>query len=289
MSRPADRRLHPLLVAIGCLGLTGLFVLVLLGSALAGYGVARWARRPDLPTATATPEIAERATAPVPTPAPTPARPLPVPTPSLSPTARPSPTPRPTATPTPVPPTPTPTPVPPPTATPTPTPPVGPRTIEGWQEYRDPGYLRVQYPPDWILVTTPDAPQSGWRTCHCYWMLMSEQMVQNFPGAEDVDSWFDRLGPDDLAPGGALVEILRVDSKYAPVPDLGSPVTQLTIRPGIVADYYVLSADGRKVGYRYHDEQGRPWVILVKTNDVLTAHSPLLIDIAAILESIDNR
>ncbi|MCX2727764.1 hypothetical protein OO015_09725 [Thermomicrobium sp. 4228-Ro] len=162
--------------------------------------------------------------------------------------------------------------------------------VEGWQEYRDPGYLRIQLPPGWVLVTTPDYPEYNLRSCHCYWMLMSELMVQNSPSAEDVAAWFDSMGPDDLAPGGALIEILRADSEYAPPVDWGQPFASVPLRQDLVVDYYQLSDDLRVVGYRYRDAQGRPWFILVKTNDVLMSRTnPLRITIGTVLETIDNR
>ncbi|MDW8006197.1 MAG: hypothetical protein RMJ05_05715 [Thermomicrobium sp.] len=141
-----------------------------------------------------------------------------------------------------------------------------------------------------MLVTTPEYPEYNLHSCHCYWMLMSEQMVQNSPSAEDVAAWFDSMGPDDLAPGSALIEILRGDSEYAPPVDWGQPFAPITIRQDLVVDYYQLSDDLRVVGYHYRDAQGRPWFILVKTNDVLMSRTnPLLLTIATILETIDNR
>ncbi len=118
---------------------------------------------------------------------------------------------------------------------------------------------------------------------------MSQPMVQNSPSAEDVANWFDSLDPDDLAPGGVLIEVLRTDSQYAPPVDWGQPFGPIEIRPGFAAEYYQLDTAGRKWGYRYRDAQGRSWVIVVKTNDVLAGRSPVLMAIAAILETIDHR
>jgi len=120
-------------------------------------------------------------------------------------------------------------------------------------------------------------------------MLMSQQMVQNSPSAEDVAAWFDSMGPDDLAPGGVLIEILRADSEYASPVDWGQPFGPIELRSGFAAEYYQLDPAGRKWGFRYRDARGRSWAIIVKTNDVLTGKSPTLIDISAILETIDHR
>jgi hypothetical protein len=249
---------RPILAALGCLGAGLLLVFGLTIGASIGYLVYR----------TRTQGSASR---PTPLPAPSPTLP-PLPTPTTAP-----------------PPTPSPTPAPAPAPTDLPSVAATPRTIEGWQEYRDPGYLRVQIPPGWLIVTTPEAPEYNLHSCHCYWMLMSQQMVQNSPSAEDVAAWFDSMGPDDLAPGSVLIEILRADSEYAPPVDWGTPFSRVEIRPGFPAEYYVLDPAGRKWGFRYRDARGRSWAIIVKTNDVLTGKSPTLIDIAAILETIDHR
>lgn len=284
-----------ILIAVGCFAVSVLLVFGLAAGAGIGYLVYRTRDQANAPTATPAPLA--RVTAPaeptarpaVPTstasPRPTPTRvhrPTPSPLPSPTPPPRPTPTPEP-------PPTPSPTPAPAPAPTNPPSPAGTPRIIEGWTEYRDPGYLRVQIPPSWLFVTTPEAPEYNLRSCHCYWMLMSQPMVQNSPSAEDVANWFDRLDPDDLAPGGVLIEILRADSEYAPPVEWGAPFGPVEFRPGFPADYYDLDPAGRKWGYRYRDAQGRSWVIVVKTNDVLAGRSPVLMDIAAILETIDHR
>ena len=85
---------------------------------------------------------------------------------------------------------------------------------------------------------------------------MSQPMVQNSPSAEDVANWFDRLDPDDLAPGGVLIDVLRTDSQYAPPVDWGQPFGPIEIRPGFAAEYYQLDSAGRKWGYRYRDVHG---------------------------------
>jgi hypothetical protein len=287
---------RPILAALGCLGAGLLLVFGLTIGASIGYLVYRTRTEGSAPTATPAPLARVTATAeptvrPATPTATAPQRPTPTrvsrPTPSPAPSPTLPPLPTPTTAP---PPTPSPTPAPAPAPTDLPSVAATPRTIEGWQEYRDPGYLRVQIPPGWLVVTTPEAPEYNLHSCHCYWMLMSQQMVQNSPSAEDVAAWFDSMGPDDLAPGGVLIEILRADSEYAPPVDWGTPFARVEIRPGFPAEYYVLDPPAvRKWGFRYRDARGRSWAIIVKTNDVLTAKSPTLIDISAIVETIDHR
>jgi hypothetical protein len=286
---------RPILAALGCLGAGLLLVFGLTIGASIGYLVYRTRTQGSAPTATPAPLARVTATAeptvrPATPTATAPQRPTPTRVSRPTPSPAPSPTlpslPTPTTAP---PPTPSPTPAPAPAPTNPPSVAATPRTIEGWQEYRDPGYLRVQIPPGWLVVTTPEAPEYNLHSCHCYWMLMSQQMVQNSPSAEDVAAWFDSMGPDDLAPGGVLIEILRADSEYAPPVDWGTPFSRVEIRPGFPAEYYDLDPAGRKWGFRYRDARGRSWAIIVKTNDVLTGKSPTLIDISAILETIDHR
>ncbi|MDW8060838.1 MAG: hypothetical protein RMK01_12265 [Thermomicrobium sp.] len=194
------------------------------------------------------------------------------PRPQPSPTRQPSPTPRPV-----------------PTASPMPTATLGPVIIKDWPFYEDPGYIRFQHPPNWLVLTTPEAPEYNRRTCHCYWIVMSEQMVQNGPDAETVKDWFNSRSLDDLLPGSVYMEILRLDSEYAPQVSFGTPEDQITIGGQYQADVYSLDAQYRIVAFRYTDGKGHPWVIVVRLPSGLDENNPQVQRMIGILTTIDHR
>ncbi len=165
----------------------------------------------------------------------------------------------------------------------------GPAVLPGWQTYEDPGYLRLQYPPNWLLVTTWDDPQAGITSCHCYWLLMSEQMVQNSPIPDVVRDWFNTRPLEDLAPGSVYMEILRADSEYAPAVELPEPVDTVTIGGQYEAELFVLDEQERIIAFRYADQQGRPWVIVVRLPSGIDENNPQVQRMIGILWTIDHR
>ena len=177
------------------------------------------------------------------------------------------------------------------TPTPQPEPTPGPAVIPDWPTYEDPGYIRFQHPPHWLVITTPEAPASNLRSCHCYWILMSELMVQNGPSPEAVADWFNTKSLDGIPPGGIWMEILRLDSEYAPHPDFldGTPQGSLVIGNQYEAEVYQLDPNGRIRAYHYRDGQGRPWVIVVRAPDGFDRANPQVQRLTGVLATIDHR
>ncbi|MCX7623094.1 MAG: hypothetical protein N2Z82_04985, partial [Thermomicrobium sp.] len=92
-----------------------------------------------------------------------------------------------------------------------------------------------------------------------------------------------------LAPGTVWIEILRTDSEYAPPVDLGQPVDTTLIGGRYRAEVFQLDPYGTERGYRYTDERGRPWIILVLLPDGFADGGPMLEIVEALLASIDHR
>lgn len=274
----APRKSRTGLYLLGCLGAAVALACTLVAGIAGGYLV--WQARqnlratpPPAPVAAAVPTEQSTTTA---MPAP------PTPTPLV--VSLPSPTPTPHA---PLLPLPTPTVQVAPAGGPTPTP--GPAVIPGWNTYEDPGYLRLQYPPSWLLVTTWDEPQFGITSCHCYWILMSEPMVQNSPTPDAVRDWFNTRPLEDLAPGSVYMEILRLDSEYALAVELPPPVDTVTIGGQYEAELFALDEQERIIAFRYADQQGRPWVIVVRLPSGIDENNPQVQRMIGILWTIDHR
>jgi len=253
-----ERRTSPaVIIGFGCLAL----LLLVVAGALGGFlGFLAFRARESATPTTFTPTMVAQHTPSE--------QPEPSPAPRLTPTA-----PR--------------TPAPPPTPEPTP----GPAVIPDWPTYEDPGYVRFQHPPLWLVVTTPEAPEYNLRSCHCYWILMSEQMVQNSPSPESVADWFDTKSLDGIPPDGIWMEILRLDSEYAPRPDFldGTPQGSIVIGNQYEAKVYQLDPLGRIVAYHYRDGQGRPWVIVVRAPDGFDRANPQVQRLTGVLSTIDHR
>lgn len=265
MTEPTPPRRRTGLYILGCLG--ALVVVSCVAVLGAGGGYLAWqVWRVVEPTLTA------QALAPLPPTQPITPGTLQVqrsPTPSRTPAMRPTPRPSPTPT------------------QPTPTP--GPAVIPDWPTYDDPGYIRFQYPPNWLVITTPEAPEYNSRSCHCYWIIMSEQMVQNWPSPEVVADWFNRRSVDDLRPGSVYIEILRLDSEYAPTLTFEPTTARVTIGGQYEADVYVTDEQGRIFLYHYRDQQGRPWVIAIRLPSGLDENNPQVRRMFGILWTIDHR
>ncbi|MCS7050967.1 MAG: hypothetical protein NZL87_05070 [Thermomicrobium sp.] len=261
-----EQRSRTGLYLVGCLG--AILVLACTTAVGAGGGYFAWQVWQDVePTLTAQ---AGRSGTLLPPASPTP-RWIETPVASAA-----TPTPRPTARP-------TPTPVPEPTPTP------GPAVIPDWPTYEDPGYIRFQHPPNWLVVTTPEFPESGYRSCHCYWILMSEQMVQNSPSPESVADWFNSRSLDDLVPGSIYLEILRLDSEWAPAVSFGTPEETVVIGGQYSAEGYTLDDQGRIIAFRYHDQHGRPWAIVIRMPSGYDENNPQVRRTIGILMTIDHR
>jgi len=287
----ASQRNRTGLYLLGCVG-----AIVLLSCAAvfgAGSGYLAWqVWREIAPTLTAT------------------ALETPTPNAQLSGRANPSPTARPT----------TPTPTPRPTATPQPTPtPVeaqGPAVIPDWPEYHDPGYIRFQYPPNWVLVTAVEDPQRGIPNCHCYWILASPGISVTPPTSDAVQGLFNSRSLADLPEQSVYLEILRLDSEYAPAltftetsgrsttdPSTGSTwivdeqgqliavrlKDPLTIGGQYSAEHYVLSEQGEIRAFLYRDQQGRPWVIVARASSGFDEQIPDVRRLFGILLTLDHQ
>ncbi|MCS7256497.1 MAG: hypothetical protein RMJ05_00075 [Thermomicrobium sp.] len=285
----------PQLLALGCLALFGLLVALVTGGAL-GYLAYRAAQSGP---SDATPTVLARhpnSAAPthesaiVSRPTPSPSQPIQT---ATTPQARPTATTEPAPAATPTQPAPTAPPAPTPVAQPSPTEPpapAGPASYPGWTEYRDPGYIRFQHPPNWLVVTTPEAPEYNMHSCHCYWIVMSEQMLQNGPSPEVVKDWFNTRDVIDLPPGSVYIEILRLDSEYAPPVTFGWPSSgSASIGNQYEAVVYSLEPLDRIRAYRYTDRQGRPWVIVVRAPDGFDPTNPQVQRLTGILATIDHR
>ncbi|MCS7050966.1 MAG: hypothetical protein NZL87_05065 [Thermomicrobium sp.] len=152
---------------------------------------------------------------------------------------------------------PSPTTVVPPTATPT------PYTITGWIEYRDEGFLRLQYPPGWRLAATLDDPTTGRPSCHCYWILTNDPSAPDRLDGTAVARQFGTRSIGDLPPNTVWIEILRADAVPAARLDLRQPIGSRFVGSTYEAELYSLYAPGGHYVYRYRDEIGRHWVIVL--------------------------
>jgi hypothetical protein len=132
-------------------------------------------------------------------------------------------------------------------------------------------------------------PEYNERSCHCYWIVMSEQMVQNSPSPEVVRDWFNSTIAGDLPPDTIWIEILRADSEYAPAVDFGQPSGKAVVGQRYQADVYPLGPLGAEQAYRYTDEQGRPWVIVVKTPDGVGRDNPMMQLALQVLGTLEHR
>lgn len=277
-----ESRRRPVVILLGCAGAVVLLSLGLLAGAAIGYLTFRLTRPTSTPAvlSTASPTAQTERASPTATAAPPERQASPT-----APTAQPEPPPSPT-----VPPAVAPQPASTPTATAEPTPSPAVVTVPtDWPEYRDPGFLRFRYPPGWLVVTTPEMPQDNLRSCHCYWIVMSEQMVQNWPVPEAVRDWFNSTIAGELPPGTIWIEILRADSEYAPAVDFGQPSGNAVVGQRYQADVYQLGPLGAEQAYRYVDEQGRPWVIVVKAPDGVGRDNPMMQLALEVLGTIEHR
>ena len=86
------------------------------------------------------------------------------------------------------------------------------------------------------------------------------------------------------------MEILRLDSEYAPpVSFEGSPSGSTFIGNQYEAEVYLLDPMGRIRAYRYTDQNGRPWVIVVRAPDGFDRSNPQVQRLTGILATIDHR
>ncbi|MCX7623093.1 MAG: hypothetical protein RMK01_12255 [Thermomicrobium sp.] len=126
----------------------------------------------------------------------------------------------------------------------------------GWTWYRDEGYLRLQHPPGWTVTAIDPAPG-----CHCAWLVLNGA----WPDVPRVSAttWLSQGSHGTLPEDIVWIEIRRIDPAHPLGLDLGQVRGSRVVGQHYLADAYMLFPVGDWPAYRYRDEHGREWVILL--------------------------